>query len=79
MSLKYELFPSFLINNFIRALLSLGDSYQKEFVFFAIKEAKNIALNLHYPSIVIEIIRNYVKKYRNKILNELPRLVEGIL
>lgn len=53
--------------------------FLKDFSNFIIKEAKNIALNVHYPSIVIDIIRNYLKKYKMNALSELPRFIEAIL
>jgi hypothetical protein len=57
----------------------MGDIYKSEFVNFVVKEARNIAVNMRYPSIVIDIIRSYLKKYRTRVAKELPKFVEAIL
>ena len=62
-----------------RALLSLGDQFKEDFINFITQQAKNVTLTMEFPSIAINVIRMYIKKYPKSAKNALPQLTEAIL
>ena len=77
--------PSTTINNNCTHIkydwdfITLSTQDENEFIDFITSQAKNIAINIDFPSTAINVIRNYIKKFPKSAALELPKLTEAIL